>query len=82
VLPRRCFLVLKGFDEQASYGEDHLLVWAAHRAGLPLRQIPSTLETSARKYAKHGWLSTTIMHWWLTVAQAWPAWRSARRAST
>ena len=82
VLPRRCFQVLQGFDEQARYGEDHLLVWAAHRAGLPLRRIPATLETSARKYAQYGWLSTTLRHWWLTVAQAWPAWRSVRRAGT
>ena len=80
VLPRRCFQDLHGFDEQARYGEDHLLVWAAHRAGLPLRRIPATLETSARKYAQQGWLRTTLRHGRLTMAQAWPAWRSARRA--
>ena len=78
VLPRTCFEALHGFDEQAAYGEDHLLVWAARRAGLPLRHIPAVLETSARKYARHGWLRTTWQHWRLTVAQAWPAWRAVR----
>ncbi|EIL99491.1 TIGR04283 family arsenosugar biosynthesis glycosyltransferase [Rhodanobacter denitrificans] len=82
VLPRHCFETLHGFDEQACYGEDHLLVWAARHAGLPLRCLPASLETSARKYAQHGWLTTTLRHWWLTVAQAWPAWRATHRART
>ncbi len=82
VLPRHCFETLHGFDEQARYGEDHLLVWAARHAGLPLRCLPASLETSARKYAQHGWLTTTLRHWWLTVAQAWPAWRATHGART
>lgn len=82
LLPRACFAALHGFDEQADYGEDHLLVWAARRAGLPLRHIPAVLETSARKYAQHGWLRTTLRHWRLTAAQAWPAWRAMRRSGT
>ncbi|MEO5559024.1 MAG: TIGR04283 family arsenosugar biosynthesis glycosyltransferase [Dokdonella sp.] len=80
LLPRACFDALHGFDEQADYGEDHLLVWAARRAGLPLRHIPAVLETSARKYAQQGWLRTTLRHWRLTAAQAWPAWRAMRRS--
>ena len=79
LLPRACFEALHGFDEQAAYGEDHLLVWAARRAGLPLQHIPAVLETSARKYARHGWLRTTWRHWRLTVVQAWPAWRATGR---
>lgn len=79
VLPRHRFEALGGFDEQARHGEDHLLVWAARRAGLPLQRIPATLETSARKYAQHGWLRTTLRHGRLTFAQAWPAWRALRR---
>lgn len=82
LLPRACFDALHGFDEQADYGEDHLLVWAARRAGFPLRHIPAVLETSARKYAQHGWLRTTLRHWRLTAAQAWPAWRAMRRSGT
>lgn len=79
VLPKHCFDALHGFNEQARLGEDHQLVWAAHHAGLPFRRISAALETSARKYAQHGWLTTTLRHWRLTVAQLWPAWREARR---
>ncbi len=82
LLPRTYFEALHGFDEQAAYGEDHLLVWAARRAGLPLRHIPAVLETSARKYARYGWLRTTLRHWRLTAAQAWPAWRAMRGSGT
>lgn len=76
VLPRRCFEALQGFDEHAVYGEDHLLVWAARHAGLPLHAIPAVVETSARKYAQHGWLRTTLQHAWRTTAQAWLGWRN------
>ncbi len=79
VLPHHCFEALGGFDEEAPCGEDHLLVWAARHAGLPLHCIPAVLETSARKYARHGWLQTTLRHTWLTLAQAWPQWRRIRR---
>ena len=82
LLPRACFAALHGFDEQAAYGEDHLLVWAARHAGVPLQHIPAVLETSARKYARDGWLRTTLRHWRLTAAQAWPAWRAMRRVGT
>ncbi len=82
LLPRASFDALHGFNEQASYGEDHLLVWAARRAGLPLRHIPAVLETSARKYARHGWLRTTWRHWRRTFVQAWPAWRALRKGIT
>ena len=78
LLPRTCFEALHGFDEQADYGEDHLLVWAARRTGVPLRHIHAVLETSARKYAQQGWLRTTLRNWRLTAAQAWPAWRAMR----
>lgn len=79
ILPRHAFHSMSGFDEQAHHGEDHLLVWAARRAGLPLRRIPAALETSARKYAQHGWWRTTLRHGRLTLMQAWPQWRAMRR---
>lgn len=82
VLPKTRFEAIGGFDEDAAYGEDHLLVWAARRAGLPLRPVGAALQTSARKYTRHGWLATTLRHWRLTVAQAWPEWRRHRRASS
>lgn len=80
VLPRHCFEAVHGFNERVRHGEDHFLVWAVRHAGLPLRGIPALLETSARKYARHGWLATTWRHWQLTVAQIWLARREAHRA--
>lgn len=79
VIPARVFAQLGGYDETARYGEDHLLVWAAHAIGLPVQPIGATLLTSARKYATHGWLRTTLRHWLLTLRQALPAWWRTRR---
>ncbi|MGB8636058.1 MAG: glycosyltransferase family 2 protein [Rhodanobacteraceae bacterium] len=81
LLPATRFAELGRFDEQARCGEDHLLVWAAHQAGLPVCGLGASLQTSARKYRRHGWLGTTLRHWRLTLAQAWPAWRRMRRNS-
>lgn len=72
VLPRRHFTDLGGYDETAPYGEDHLLVWRARRARLPLVRIPARLYTSARKYRDRGWAATTLRHLWRTAAQALP----------
>ena len=69
---------LGGFDPTLQNGEDHALVWAAHRAGMVVASARAPLYTSARKYAEGGWLRTTARHVWLTAAQAW---REARRAS-
>lgn len=79
VLPAAWFARLGGYDEQAEYGEDHLMVWHARRAGFPLRRLGAPLTSSARKYAEHGWWRTTAQHVRLTVRQAWPQWRAARR---
>jgi hypothetical protein len=70
VLPAQTFAALGGFDETARQGEDHLLVWAARRAKIPLRRIGARLLTSARKYRTHGWWATTYQHLRLTAAQA------------
>lgn len=61
-----------GFDEKAPYGEDHLFVWQAARAGVPLRCTDARVLTSARKYQAGGWLKTTLMHQMLTYQQALP----------
>jgi hypothetical protein len=73
-LRRSTFIDLGQFDETAPYGEDHLLVWAARRHGLPIRCVGVSLKTSARKYAKHGWLRTTTSHVWRTFCQAAAQW--------
>ena len=69
---REVFARLGGFDEQARYGEDHLLVWSAHRAGIKVRCTGEKIGTSARKYLDRGWLATTVDHQALTIKQAWP----------
>ena len=78
VIPARSSAALGGFEENAPYGEDHLLAGAARRAGIPLRRIGACLLTSARTYARGGWAATTARHLWLTAAQAWPEWRCLR----
>jgi hypothetical protein len=79
-LPADAFAALGGYPEDASYGEDHLLVWRAHRAAVPVLPVGATVTTSARKYKRHGWGRTTLVHLWLTLRQAWPEWRACRRA--
>ena len=71
---RATFDALGGFDERATYGEDHLFVWRARRAGIALRPTGGTLLTSARRYVDRGWLRTTLRHVWLTARQAFPEW--------
>lgn len=58
------------FDPSLSSGEDHAWVWRARRIGLPLQRVKGTVTTSARKYAEHGWLRTTLRHLRLTASQA------------
>lgn len=82
VLPAAWFARMGGYDEDAGYGEDHLLVWRARHAKLPLRRLAAPLESSARKYAEHGWWRTTAQHLRLTVRQAWPQWRGRRHAGS
>ena len=79
VLRAADFRALGGFDEAAHYGEDHLFVWTARAAGVPARPVGGAVATSARKYARRGWARTTVVHWWQTLEQAWPAWRRMRR---
>jgi hypothetical protein len=80
VLPRATFHDLGRFDTSLAYGEDFALVWRARRVGIPLRELPATLDTSARKYAEHGWLRITARHLRATAALAWhEAWREAQR---
>lgn len=71
-LARDAFEMLGGFPESARYGEDHLLVWAARRAGMAVRPVGPPIGTSARKYRRDGWWRTTATHLWLTIRQALP----------
>lgn len=71
-LSRDQFWRLGAFDEHAPYGEDHLLIWKARRAGISVRPVGARIYTSARKYAQHGWLRTTLLHLWRTTRQGLP----------
>jgi hypothetical protein len=71
-MSRDTFQRLGGFDETTAYGEDHLLVWAAHRHRVPLHRVGAFINTSARKYRTNGWLATTLVHGWRTWRQAIP----------
>lgn len=71
-MSRDAFERLGGFDERTPYGEDHLLIWAAHREKVPVRRVGARISTSARKYRDQGWLRTTVVHGWRTWRQAIP----------
>ena len=71
-LSKTTFTTLGGFDENAPYGEDHLLIWKAHQKGIPIHCVGSGLRTSSRKYAMQGWSQTTTRHVVLTFRQAIP----------
>lgn len=69
IAPRQVYVDLGGFDESIGRGEDHAFVWAARHAGVPLRQLPGRVSTSARRYIEHGWWRTTREHLALTWHQ-------------
>ena len=52
---------LKGFPEDAQYGEDLLFIRIAKKKGIKIKAINSKLHTSARKYIKQGWLKLTLL---------------------
>ncbi|NRA83029.1 MAG: glycosyltransferase [Gammaproteobacteria bacterium] len=68
------FSTLGGYDEQALFGEDHLLVWQAKLSKIKLINCPSSLATSARKYQHHGWHKLTLKYQMLWPQQALPQW--------
>ena len=64
------FKSLGGYDESASFGEDHLLTWSLKHKGYQIKGLNEGIQTSARKYTSRGWLKTTSRHLYLTVQQA------------
>ena len=64
---RRLFETVGGFDESAPFGEDHLLVLRARKAGFPPRRVRAAVRTSARRYRAEGWLR---LMW--RYQRAWP----------
>ncbi len=73
-LSREVFDQLGRFDESVAFGEDHLLVWAAHRQRIRLQEVDAALVTSSRTYLARGWLRNTAHNLWRTWIQAFPQW--------
>ena len=69
-LSRENFECMGAFPENVDYGEDHVFIWRAHQKKIPLRCTQAYLKTSARKYAKEGWLKTTLLYYKLWTRQA------------
>lgn len=70
LMPRRLFMALGGYDTSVECGEDHALIWTAHKRGVPVEPLGAPLATSARKYARSGWWKTTYRHLRQTLSQA------------
>lgn len=70
-IPATVFRNLGCYNEMAAYGEDHLLVRRARRAGIPVLPVGATIATSARKYRDNGWFRTTLKHCQRTLVQLW-----------
>ncbi|MAI69071.1 MAG: hypothetical protein CBD03_06130 [Rhizobiales bacterium TMED143] len=68
-IEKQLFEAIGAYPEAAPYGEDHLFVWQAHKAGVKLNRVPAKLTTSARKYQQNGWLRTTLLHQYLWIKQ-------------
>ncbi|MDD4973067.1 MAG: DUF2064 domain-containing protein [Bacteriovorax sp.] len=79
-MARKTFFSLGLFDENALYGEDHLLVWKAHQRRIEVLPAYAELFTSARKYRNFGWVMTTSRHIILTYKQAIPQWLTYLRS--
>ena len=64
------FIKIGIYNEDCSFGEDHLLIWQAKRHNLKIQTTKSTILTSAIKYKKHGWLNLTLKYQFMWIKQA------------
>ncbi len=69
-ISKSCFEMLGAYREDLRSGEDHAFVWTARKNGVLLKHLNARIQTSARKYALHGWGKTTRMHLRETWKQA------------
>ena len=75
LLSRALFDRVGLFDTAWPRGEDLEWVLRARRRGIRPEPVRPRLHTSARRYAEHGWLRTTIDHQYQTIRMV----RAARR---
>ena len=71
LVPKTTFQNVGPYPSRFLSGEDHAWVQKARRLGIPFIQLPATVETSARKYMRNGWINTTLKHIRLTILQEW-----------
>lgn len=71
-LSKEIFMKLNAYNENAHYGEDHLLIWQAHQKKIKLKRVPMAVISSAREYQKQGWLRLTIKRQFLWIKQVFP----------
>jgi hypothetical protein len=69
LIEKKLFMTLEGFPEDVTWGEDHAFIWRCHVMGIKVRRVPAYITTSARAYAQHGWLRTTLRYVFATVQQ-------------
>lgn len=62
ILRRELFERIGGFDPEFGRGEDLDFIVRARAAGTRPVRIGARLETSARRYRRQGWLTTTLTH--------------------
>ncbi len=66
------FEQLGKFNENVTYGEDHLLIWKAHQNKIKLKRVSTAIVSSAREYNKQGWFNLTLKRQYLWLKQAAP----------
>jgi len=73
LLRRSDFLRVGGYNEQACWGEDHLLIWQLRCQNIAVQMLTSALPTSARRYRSSGWWRLTLLYQyrWLRQAAPW-----------
>ena len=74
-LGKQLWIDIGQFPQGRKYGEDHALVWQLKRRGVKFFYHRQPIRSSARKYLKNGWGSTTLRHFILTWRQAFSEWR-------
>jgi glycosyltransferase involved in cell wall biosynthesis len=74
LMHKTLFKNLGTYNEDAPFGEDHLLIQVARKKNVEIASFKNPLFTSARKYLKQGWLTTTLKHQYLFYKQ-WHAFK-------
>lgn len=63
-ISKTLFDKIGGYREDVPYGEDLIFVLTAKNLKIKLKNIPSKLLTSSRKYKQQGWLKLTMIRQW------------------